>query len=302
MNKKPLNTNAIDWERSIQIGVILTLVSTFFILSRLDAFEAMSFETAMQQQPTTSVPDTAEAVQKSTPADSESEQLTQDFLNETSPLSKPSESLKPQDISFTEISGPGKQCSSTGDAGQGSQGCLQRNADGSFSEIEAQWENFGDEIKKQIIVKNYDAKGDQISEETIRIKASGKILNDGTRVLEKESIDIVKQPAQGKVTRDLIVKNYEKGQSTKVTWAHYVENPNIGALKAGLAHHAVLYYENGKVKAGFANQYKNGRVVDTLLNYNPAKNPNLRLELTGITKWANWIDQLVQAPIAAMQS
>ena len=302
MEKKLRNTDTMDWEKSIQIGLILTLVSSFFILSRLDAFEATSFETAMQQQPTTSVSETEETAQTSTSSDSEGEPLTQDFLSENSPLSKPDESLNPKDISFTEISGPGKQCSSTGNAGQGSQGCLQRNEDGSFSEIEAQWENFGDEIKKQIIVKNYDAKGDPISEETIRIKASEKMLADGTRALEKESIDIVKQPAQGKVTRDLIVKNYEKGQSTKVTWAHYIENPNIGALKAGLAHHAVLYYENGKVKAGFANQYKNGRVVDTLLNYNPAKNPNLRLELTGITKWENWIDQLIQSPIAAMKS
>jgi len=299
MEKKLRNTEAMSWRKSVQIGIILALISSFFILSRLDAFEATSFETAMQQQPIKSISDVNEAIPQS---NSESKPLTQDFLNESSPLSKPSESLKPQDISFEEVKGQGKQCTAAGDTGQGSQSCLKRNEDGSFAEIESHWEQFGNESKKQVITKNYGSNGDQMSEETIRIKSSHTSLADGKKILEKESIDIVKQPAQGKVTRDLIVKNYEKGQLTKVTWAHYIENPNIGALKAGLAHHAVLYYEKGQVKAGFANQYNNGRVVDTLLNYNPAKNPNLRLELTGITKWSNWIDQLIQTPLAAMPS
>ncbi len=285
-------TKSLQLGQNTKIAILAILVSTLFLLSNLFAFESSSFENTLNQVPTAQA-DSGSNEDTQTPQNEPDSSLTQDFLNDQSPLSKPAAQAENQAIAFTEVSGQGKQCSTAGDASQGSQSCLERNEDGSFAEIEIAWESFGDESKKQTVIKSYTAKGDQVSEETLRVKTSYKTLTDGSRIVEKESLDIVKQPAQGLTTRDLIVRNYEKGQVSKTTWAHYVENPSIGNLKAALAHHAVLYYENGRVKAGFANQYKNGRVVDALLNYNPAKNPNLRMELTGITKWANQIDQLV---------
>ena len=76
----------------------------------------------------------------------------------------------------------------------------------------------------------------------------------------------------------------------KTVWAHYIET---GEKTAGLAHHAVLYFQDGKLNSGFANRYKDGKLVDSLLNYNPERNPNLRLEKTGVLKWTRWIDQLI---------
>lgn len=283
--------------KSIQFEGLLiktiTLVVAFWLfalISNLFANEATSIENAINQRPTVQA-DTSDGQQ--IPAESQGEPLNQDFLSDISPLSKTSETSAQDVISFTEVSGQGKQCSTAGGASQGSESCLIRNENGSFAEVESQWETFGNDAKRQTVTKSYDANGNQTSEETIRVKSEYQLLSDGSRVIEKESIDIVKQPEQGLISRDLIVKNHEKGKVVKTTWAHYVENPNIGALKAALAHHAVLYYDNGRVKAGFANQYKNGKVVEALLNYNPAKNPNLRMELTGVTKWANQIDQLV---------
>lgn len=283
--------------KSIQVEELL-IKTIFFVLAfwlfgitpHLLCNEANSIENAINQRPTVQA-DTSAGQQIATA--SQEEPMTQDFLNEPSPLSKASKASDQQDISFTEVSGTGRQCSTAGDASQGSESCLIRHENGSFAEVESQWETFGNDSKKQTITKSYDADGNQTHEETIRVKSEHKLLADGSRVIEKESIDIVKQPAQGLISRDLIVKNHEKGKVVKTTWAHYIENPKIGALKAALQHHAVLYYDNGKVKAGFANQYKNGRVAEALLNYNPAKNPNLRMEMTGITKWASQIDQLV---------
>jgi len=277
-------------ELMIRVIILVTAFWLFAQIPNLFANSATSTENAINERPTVQADTPSE---QQTPANSQGEPLTQDFLSDSSPLSKPSENSNPDVISFTEVSGQGKQCSNAGDVSQGSESCLIRNENGSFSEVESQWEAFGNESKKQTITKNYDANGNQTGEETIRVKSEYQVLSNGSRVIEKESIDIVKQPAQGLISRDLLVKNHEKGKVVKTTWAHYIENPSVGALKAALVHHAVLYYDNGKVKAGFANQYKNGRVVDALLNYNPAKNPNLRMELTGVNKWANQIDQLV---------
>ncbi len=225
-------------------------------------------------------------------------EMTQDFLTESSPLSaaQPAAKLSNADVSIVAVKGPGRDCSSSGDASEGSQNCIVRSSDGSFSESAADWENFGDESKKQTVVRHYNSNGESAGEDTIRIKTSYRSNPGNVKQKEREFYDLVNQPSQGLISRDLVVKEYNsQGELKKITWAHYVE---IGTRKAGLAHHAALYYEDGKLTSGFANKYKNGKVVDTLLNYDPVKNPNLRMEKTGALKWANWIDQLIHTTAA----
>lgn len=219
-----------------------------------------------------------------------------DFFAESSPLSKPTvEEIAPKsdiEVSMVAVEGNGQQCSNSGNESNGSKDCIARLPNGNFTESTSNWEDFGDEKKEQIVARHYNVDGASQGQDTLRIKTNYKTDNQGNKQITRELYDTVNQPSQGLITRDLIVKEYDtKGQLKKITWAHYLE---IGTRKAGLEHHAVLYYEDGKLISGFANKYKDGKVVDTLLNYDPSKNPNLRMEKTGVLKWSGWIEGLTQ--------
>lgn len=283
----------IDWNAKQIIFIALATMVTWGLLITLGW--AIPIDTALdngRSQQTKSIDSEAP---KSLPNDTE----PQDFLSDSAPLSKASPEQQPQtgsDVSIVAVTGAGRECSTTGDSSQGSESCLDRKADGSFSESTTNHENFGNEKKEQTVIRYFTANGESAGEDTTRIKTSYRDNEDGSKQKEREFFDIVNQPPRGLITRDLIVKEYRQGELKKVTWAHYLE---IGTRKAGLAHHAVLYYEDGKLTSGFANKYKGGKVIDTLLNYDPTKNPNLRIEKTGVLKWAGWIDQLIHTTSAA---
>ena len=248
-------------------------------------------------QPTKSIESAASDVRDSVAANSE----PQDFFNDSiSPLSKATQDQQPQtgsDVSVIAVTGPGRECSTTGDSSQSTETCITRNTDNSFSESTTNIETFGDEKKEQTVIRYFTPNGESEGEDTIRIKTNYVEKVDGSKQEKRKFYDIIKQPATGLITRDIIVtENDKKGQLSKATWASYTES---GPRKARLDHHAVLYYEGGKITSGFANKYnKSGKVVDTLLNYDP-KNTNLRMEKTGILKWAGWIDQLIHTTSAA---
>ncbi len=216
---------------------------------------------------------------------------SQDFLSDTSPLSAPTlESTEKATELLLSVDKKGEQCSSSGSAAQGSETCLNKQGDGGFIESTSNWEDFGDEKKIQTIRESYNPEGGLIEAQTTRVKIESVTLSNGKSQKEKEFFDIVRQPVKGAITRELIVKEFDKkGLLSKITWAHYRE---IGSRKAGLAHHAVLYYQNGKLDAGFANEYKNGKVSDVLLNFDKVKTPHLRIELTGASLWLQQIDNL----------
>ncbi len=220
-------------------------------------------------------------------------EMPQDFFAHRSPLSKPSSESplsygNEGEASVIQSEGTERQCSSTGDTSNGSESCIQRRADGSFMETHSTHERIGDEKKEQTTINYYQSNGESSGKDTTRIKTS---YYSNSEIVQRESYDIVIQPARGLINRDWIIKEYNsQGELEKTIWAHYIE---IALKTAGLAHHAVIYYEDGKLNSGFANQYKGGKVTDTLLNYDPHKNPNLRMEKTGILKWTRWIDQLI---------
>ena len=220
-------------------------------------------------------------------------ELPQDFFAHSSPLSEPSSDvpLSSENVgeaSIIQSEGTERQCSSSGDTSNGSESCIQRRADGSFMETHSTHERMGDEKKEQTTINYYQSNGESAGKDTTRIKTS---YYSNSEIVQRESYDIVIQPARGLINRDWIIKEYNsQGELKKTIWAHYIE---MGTKIAGLAHHAVIYYEDGKLSSGFANQYKRGKVTETLLNYDPHKNPNLRMEKTGILKWTRWIDQLI---------
>lgn len=285
MKNVAATTFAVSLERAFWLGLLVFFLFSQFAWSNELTQTPGGFIT---EKPALSQ-NTAEAPVSSATAFPQAE-LSQDFLMQDSPLSKPT-AEDTTELTVVAISGAGKECTSSGNSEIGSQSCLERKEDGQFAESKLEWENFGNESKRQIVTENYFSDGSVSGKETIRLKTLFRTTEGGNILKQKDFFDIVKQPAQGLITRELIIKEYGKdGEVSKITWAHYRE---IGDKKAGLAHHAVLYYQNGQLSSGFANQYKNGKVSDILLNYDPVRNPNLRLEQTGATKWANWIDQLV---------
>lgn len=296
MSKQATYNLRIDWMKLIGLIAII-----WAVLSLLGwAEESAAPDQTASSQPAITAEKAAESDSKAVASTHLQPDMTQDFLMDNSPLSKPEQTAATSkkatqtaepEVLMVNSDKTGHECTSQGDGSNGSKNCLIRDEDGSFSEKTTSWENFGDERKEQTVSKHYNSNGDSAGEDTVRIKTNFHTGLNGQTQKQSEYYDIVNQPPQGLITRDMIVKEYNsKGDLKKITWAHYIE---MGTRKAGLAHHAVLYYKDGKLTEGYANQYKNGKVIDTLLNYNPAKNPNLRMELTGITKWVGWIDHLI---------
>ncbi len=279
--------------KTAKIGLMILLLGPFMVNTSWAASPSSPENTTSDQQPAVAVSEAATST--TTSANPSSAEMPQDFLTDHSPLSKPTPEPEKAvtEATVIAVSGPGKECSSTGNQENGSQSCVEKNLNGSFSEKISNWENFGNETKKQTVLRYYSSNGNPAGEDTIRIKTLYLNQDDGVKRLGREFYDIVSQPAKGLITRDFIIKTFDSlGQIAKITWAHYRE---IGFKKAGLEHHAVLYYKDGQLSSGYADKYKDGKIIDTFFNYNPEKNPNLRMEMTGITKWAGWIDQLTHS-------
>lgn len=253
------------------------------------------------QQPTISADATQNQIHSSSQLGSANQQIPQDFLSSSAPLSAPTpqaQSLpESHSVSVVAVSNGEQQCTHTGSAEGGSESCLSKTAGNHFIESNSAWESWGDESKKQSVVKYYDSDANPAGENTTRIKTIYHTDDLGKKFKEQEFYDIVDMPAKGLIKRDLVVKSYDaSGNLTKVTWAHYKE---IGFKKAGLETHVVLYYENSKLNSGYANRYRSGKVITTQLYYDPKINADSKIKLSGMNKWIKQIDHLIQSTASA---
>lgn len=212
----------------------------------------------------------------------------------TEPVPLPTQSTEGE-IDVTKLF-EGK-CTEAGDAFNGSLTCLQEYADKSVRDVSIHYLTEGNVYKRQTISTEFDADGHRLNKRSVRYRAD-YVFEDGKRLKTVERFDIVNRPLTGKITRELIVVQYhpQSEKTKKVTWAKYRQ---IGEeMSAEISHHAYLTYdEAGQPIKGRAEKWQDRQVVDTLLNWNLAKNQTFKIEESDWQTWEGWLQRIILSAI-----
>ncbi|MFZ5801769.1 MAG: hypothetical protein ACOY3K_01470 [Candidatus Omnitrophota bacterium] len=209
------------------------------------------------------------------------------------PLSQSSEEDLPP-ANFSEISG--EQCSKNGDEANGYRYCVKKFSDGTVEVARTDIETFGESVKKQTVIQEFDARELLIHKKSVRQKTD-YLFQEGKRIKSIEHFDIVERPFRGKITREFIILEYfpESGRIRKLTWAKYRQMGD--EMLAEITHHAYFTYDfAGNPLRGKVEKWENFKVADTLMSWNRAKNPHFRIEESD---WRDWESRFLNLVTAA---
>lgn len=204
----------------------------------------------------------------------------------TAPLPMPAEAQKPDDVAMLVS----EFC--TGGDAEGATVCDRAYSNGHRATIVMQKMAEGDEAKLQSIVEEYDGQGGLVFKKTVRHRTDYNYYKD-EKSLEREFVDIIYQPAEGKTTRELMVRQYhlDTGKTRSLTWTQYEQ---IGASdKARLVYNATLAYDsNGTPARGLAERWDQGQKVATYIDWDAATQGRMMFDKENWREWESWIQSI----------
>lgn len=150
-----------------------------------------------------------------------------------------------------------KNCRAFGHQARGGETCKYQYSDGMYTATRDTYEQIGQEMKRQMVIEEFSSAGIQNYKKSIRQKIKFKRAGD-LEVKKTEFFDIVTRPAEGKITREFIIHEYnpETHALLKTTYTKYLQIDN--SQEAELIRHAVLKYNAAGVpEKGLADIWEN---------------------------------------------
>ena len=207
-------------------------------------------------------------------------------------LTGPGQSASIQIRGQTPLSEPA--CKTSGDADYSSSLCERKLGDGTLVRSESHSETAWNEVKKQTVVTLLDAGGREIDKQAIRRKAEYR--KGISHRIAKESLDIVRYPKDGKITRTVIIFTYDRSgkRVVKMNDARYVQIKKTDF--AELIQDAALTYDKGGLPLrGHVELWKNGKKSKELFRWDRDQSS---LETLDRQAWKQWENKAKRASMA----
>jgi hypothetical protein len=182
-------------------------------------------------------------------------------------------------------------CTDPGEA-DGSFRCLKTFSNGNKVQMTADQEHHGEDFKRQVVIAEFNASGQILGRQTVRQKTAYKDL-DGKKKVRAEFFDIVNRPKDGKITREVIIYEYNltTGMAQTISWTSYEQIGDSGF--AMITRHVALTYDrDGRPLMGRAEKWKNEVPVEKLFSWNRMLDGTNRLD---INSWETWKTQILNA-------
>jgi hypothetical protein len=170
--------------------------------------------------------------------------------------------------------------------------CAKKFSDGSTIQISTDQEHHGEEFKRQSVIAEFNARGEIMGRQSVRQKTAYQYLND-ERKIRAEFFDIVNRPKNGKITREVIIYEYDlaTGKAGKLSWTSYEQ---IGESDfAMITRHVALSYDSeGRPLMGRAEKWKDQVPVEQLFHWDRITDGIRSLDFNS---WENWQNQIFNA-------
>jgi hypothetical protein len=207
--------------------------------------------------------------------------LTADMVTSVPPSLLDAAAQQPNDIAMLL----NESCSGA----DGSRACSQAYSNGHHASVVTQKMSEGDEFRVQTVVEEYDQDNELVSKKTIRRRVDFNYYQN-EKGMEKEMIDIVREEAGKKTTRELMTRQYylDTKKTKSVTWAQYEQ---VGDTEtAALVYKADLHYSSrGTPLRGVAERWDLGEKTASFLNWNASRHGNLALDKEAWEEWEAWM-------------
>jgi hypothetical protein len=185
-----------------------------------------------------------------------------------------------------------RDCQTLGDDNRSQETCSKTYSNGTVLKTVRNYETESTTDKQQMIMTELDSHGNKLDSKTVRQKS--EYAADANRKIKlKEYFDIVKRPAKGKITRELVIHEFspKTGLPVKSTWTKYVQIRNKAF--ASLQYHVSLSYDiEGNPLSGYAEKWAKGERVQTLFDWE--KGPN-ETASSNHNLWQQWHDRIQRA-------
>lgn len=177
-----------------------------------------------------------------------------------------------------------QDCKTNGDETEGSSLCRQTYSDGSYATSESHHEKAWNEIKIQTFITRFDAQGMELGKQTVRRKTD--FTDDSQKIRTKDSFDIVSFPPGQKITREVLIFEYQKDGKTfsKISYAKYNQIEDLAF--ASLIYNVTLRYdEKGFPLRGRAERWANGSRASDFFRWSREVNG---MEKFDPAAWKQW--------------
>lgn len=179
-----------------------------------------------------------------------------------------------------------QDCKTSGDASDGSSLCRQTYSDGSYATSESHHERAWNEFKNQSFIVRYSAQGKELGKQTVRRKTD--FSDDSQKVRRKDSFDIVSFPPGQKITREVLIFEYQADGKTysKISYAKYNQIDDLAF--ASLIYNVTLRYdEKGFPLRGRAERWAGGERASDFFRWSREVNG---MEAFDSAVWKQWED------------
>ena len=184
-------------------------------------------------------------------------------------------------------------CKHSGSKDYGDSVCEHRLQDGTLVRSESHHEQAWNEFKKQTLISVFDAEGRLADKQMIRHKTEYR-KGLGRRIA-KESMDIVRYPVEGKITREVLIFRYGRSgkRVVKMNDARYIQIGKTG-FAALVQNTSLTYDKTGLPLSGHASLWKDGKVSKELFRWDRLQHG---LEDLDLQLWEQWEEKAKRASV-----
>lgn len=170
--------------------------------------------------------------------------------------------------------------------------CVKTLSNGSYVLFLTDQENHGENFKRQVQMTEFDAQKEPQGRRTIRLKKAFTFVGSERR-LRAEFFDVVNRPKGGKITREIIIYEYEPetNQLKNLTWTSYeqIEQSEFAMITR---HVALAFDEDGNPLNGRAEKWKNEVPVERLFSWDRFTDGEKNLDRKA---WNGWKEKIFSA-------